>query len=148
MRRSWHWSRFDDEPRRLMPLWLTHAWNPLVVLVLRSPLHRLFSKALLLVSYAGRRTGQTRTLPVMYARDGDRLLVLVAHPGRKVWWRNFDGAPRRAVVRERGRSVGMTGTVVHDQQRRIAARDAYLKRFPGAARGAADAVVIEFSPEG
>jgi hypothetical protein len=44
------------------------------------------------VRYTGRRSGKEVTLPVGYKRDGDDLVILVAVPGAKTWWRNFLGA--------------------------------------------------------
>jgi deazaflavin-dependent oxidoreductase (nitroreductase family) len=56
--------------------------------LLRSPLRRLVGSGIILVTYRGRRSGRAYTTPVEYVRAGDRLLVLVAHPEAKQWWRN------------------------------------------------------------
>jgi uncharacterized protein len=75
-------------------------------MLLRSPLRTFVGAGMLLVTYRGRRSGHTYTTPVEYVRDADRLLVLVARPSRKQWWRNvqenplvevtLDGRTRRA----------------------------------------------------
>jgi len=70
---------------------LLHAPNPVVRAVLRSPAHRLLSGRLLLLTYTGRRTGEQHTIPVRYVRDGGALVVTVAWPERKVWWRGLHG---------------------------------------------------------
>ena len=68
--------------------------------VLRSPLHRLLSGSLLLISFTGRRTGQEHSRPVMFAEDEQGLIILVGHPEQKVWWRNLsEGAPVRVRMR-------------------------------------------------
>jgi hypothetical protein len=68
--------------------------NPVVRGVLRSPAHGLLSGRLALLTVTGRRSGRTFTFPVGYHRDGDRVLVSVAAPERKRWWRNLrDPAP-------------------------------------------------------
>jgi hypothetical protein len=55
--------------------------------VLRSPLHSLVSDSLLLLTFRGRRSGETYTIPVGYwVRDG-RLVVSTHSP----WWHNFEG---------------------------------------------------------
>ncbi len=63
--------------------------NPVVRLLLRSPLHPVLSRSLVISSYQGRKTGRWRSLPCMYARDGQDLYVVPGQPDRKVWWRNL-----------------------------------------------------------
>lgn len=60
--------------------------NPLVRLLLRSPLHRLLSRSLVILSYQGRKTGRSHSLPCMYARDRQDLYIISGQPDRKVWW--------------------------------------------------------------
>lgn len=68
--------------------------NPLIVAILRSPLHGLMSTGLLLATVTGRRTGRRYTIPVGYQKDGDRFVILVSKARRKNWWRNYiDPAP-------------------------------------------------------
>ena len=46
-------------------MWLmNHLVNPIVRLILRSPLHRLVSGSILLITYQGRKSGKTYTLRV------------------------------------------------------------------------------------
>jgi hypothetical protein len=63
--------------------------NPVVRLLLRSPLHPVLSRSLVILSYQGRKTGRWRSLPCMYARDGQDLYVVPGQPDRKVWWRSL-----------------------------------------------------------
>ena len=73
--------------------------NPVIVGILRSPLHGLMSSGLLLLTVTGRRTGRRYTIPVGYQRDGDRLVILVSKARRKNWWRNYlDPAPVEMLV--------------------------------------------------
>jgi hypothetical protein len=73
---------------------LNRVVNPVVRGVLRSPAHGLLSGRLALLTVTGRRSGRTFTFPVGYHRDGDRVIVSVASPERKRWWRNLrDAAP-------------------------------------------------------
>jgi hypothetical protein len=74
--------------------------NPLIRAVLCSPLHRVASGRLALITVTGRRTGREHTFPVGYTLDGDRVTIPVMWPERKVWWRNLrDGAPVRLRLR-------------------------------------------------
>lgn len=69
------------------------AANRAVVALLRSRAHRVLSGALLLLTFRGCRTGRAYTLPLLYAREGDELLLVALHPHGQSWWRNTrDGA--------------------------------------------------------
>ncbi|MDP4510072.1 nitroreductase/quinone reductase family protein [Nonomuraea turcica] len=75
----------------------TRLVNPVVSWLLRSPLHDLLSRRIVLLTVTGRRSGAPIRLPVVYERDGDTLAV-VSSP-RRLWWRNLEGgAPVRLVL--------------------------------------------------
>ncbi len=76
--------------------------NRAVLVVLRSPLHPLLDPGICEVRYRGRRSGRTICLPVLYALDGDRLVVLVGDAAHKRWWRGF-ASPAPVQVRRKGR---------------------------------------------
>jgi hypothetical protein len=48
-----------------------------------------------IITYTGRRSGRSFSIPVAYRRDGDDLEIAANMPDAKSWWRNFlgDGAP-------------------------------------------------------
>lgn len=71
---------------------LNRTGNPILVGLLRSPLHRLVSNNLALITVTGRRSGKSRTFPVGYRRDGNRVTIAVGWPERKLWWRNLIGS--------------------------------------------------------
>jgi F420H(2)-dependent quinone reductase len=78
--------------------------NPIVAAVLRSPIHPMLSRSLMLLTVRGRRTGKRYTVPVGYVSQDGALDVLVANRQMKAWWRNLEGgAPVELVLR--GRSV-------------------------------------------
>ena len=63
--------------------------NPVMKAILHSPLHGLVSDQLILLTFAGRKTGNRYTIPVGYKREGDTLQVTTESP----WWKNMrDGA--------------------------------------------------------
>ncbi len=76
--------------------------NEFIKILLRSPLHRLFSSSLMLITVKGRKSGRAITTPVNYYNDRDTLWV-ISDRNRK-WWRNGCGG---AVVtlRLQGRDV-------------------------------------------
>ena len=63
--------------------------NRLVSWLLRSQFHSLASKGLMLVSWSGRKTGRSFSIPVGYQREEDSVLVLISKPMEKAWWKNF-----------------------------------------------------------
>jgi hypothetical protein len=44
------------------------------------------------ITYTGRRSGRTFSIPVAYRRHGDEIEVAANLPDAKTWWRNFVGA--------------------------------------------------------
>ncbi len=89
-----------------------------------------------LVRYAGRTTNRTITTPVQYAKHGDGLVILVAKPDTKAWWRNFRTAHAIDVLVQ-GSWRPMIGRVVDGRvqpELAVPLLDAYLLRFPKAAR--------------
>jgi deazaflavin-dependent oxidoreductase (nitroreductase family) len=89
-------------------------YNPFVIALLRSPLHRLLGRSVMLINVRGRRSGRHYTTPVGYVRDGDDLLVLSWR--RRTWWRNLrGGAPVR--LRLDGRMNAAAATVDENPER-------------------------------
>jgi deazaflavin-dependent oxidoreductase (nitroreductase family) len=102
--------------------------NPIVRAALSSPLHRPFSGVLLVLSYRGRQSGRSHSLPLQYAHSGDRLVVMAGTASEKAWWRNFR-EPARVDVTLAGKQTPWTARVLRGQER-DEARAAYSARFP------------------
>jgi len=90
---------------------LSTRMNPFVRFILRSPVHWLFSPGLLLITVAGRKTGRRYTIPVGYHEMGDAIVVMVAEPRSKQWWRNYR-VPGSVGLHHRGRTCSATATLV------------------------------------
>jgi len=58
-------------------------------LVLSPRWGRLLRGQLTVITYTGRRSGQTVSTPVAYKRHGDEVTIKVEFPDRKKWSRNF-----------------------------------------------------------
>ena len=50
-------------------------FNPMMIFILRSPLHGLLSGSTMTISFTGRKSGKPLTVPTNYVRDDDKLLV-------------------------------------------------------------------------
>ena len=110
--------------------------NNAVSALLQSPLHRILSGSTDVIRYTGRRSGRQYSTPTQYARRDDEILILVGHPESKTWWRNFTEDSDIDVLLQR-RWVPMTARAVigaNDPETISPLLDAYLKRFPRAAR--------------
>ena len=52
--------------------------NPMMRMLLRSPLHFVQSKSLMLITFTGRKSGRRLTTPVRYVRVGDTVRCFTA----------------------------------------------------------------------
>jgi hypothetical protein len=112
--------------------------------VLPSSLHHLAPRSLVLLRYEGHRSGRTVTVPVQVASFGRELLVLVASPEKKSWWRNFHGEAREIEVCLDGRwRQGVAQAWSSKEQ--PALLDRYAKKHPRAEKrvgGGSDATLV------
>lgn len=66
-----------------------HFYNPIVIGLLRSPLHILGDQHTIVLTVTGRKSGRHYTFPVSYLRDGETLLVMTHR--EQTWWKNLQG---------------------------------------------------------
>lgn len=76
-----------DSP--LPPVAFEYGVNPLVLVLLRSPLHRLISDRITSITFTGRRSGRKITVPVGYERRDD--VLYVTSRANRTWWKNLRG---------------------------------------------------------
>jgi len=115
----------EQEPRKLPPRRLFAIANPVLRLLLRSPLHRLMSGRLLLLSFRGRKTGKSYTIPVGYVEHNGVLLLTA----QSRWWKNL-GQGAEVDVRLRGRTRRGRTEVVRDDDTLLEAFRVMLKNTP------------------
>ena len=98
--------------------------------ILRSPMHGMVSKTMLLITFTGRKSGKTYTTPVDYSQVGDQVTVFT-HGG---WWKNLRGG-EPITLRIRGRDLqGVAEPVVEDKGAIAAGLAAHLRKVPSDAR--------------
>jgi hypothetical protein len=98
--------------------------NPLLTLLLRTPLHGLISGRLVLLSLTGRTSGRRYTFPVGYGQEGDTLLITTMAG----WKKNLaGGAPVEVWLR--GRRRAGTAEVVDDEH---GVYEGFRRLLPGA----------------
>jgi deazaflavin-dependent oxidoreductase (nitroreductase family) len=98
--------------------------------VLRSPVHGMVSKSVLLITFTGRKSGKIYTTPVSYSQDGDQVYVFT----HAAWWKNLrNGAP--VTLRIQGREYKGLAEPVAEDKIAIADRlDDHLRTVPSDAR--------------
>lgn len=104
--------------------------NQAIKSVLRSPVHGLVSKNLLLITFTGRKSGKTFTTPVSYSQHGDQVYIF----SHGTWWKNLrPGAP--VTLRIQGRELqGLAEPIVEDKRAIAAGLMEHLRAVPTDAR--------------
>jgi deazaflavin-dependent oxidoreductase (nitroreductase family) len=104
--------------------------NKTMKFILRSPMHGVVSKNVLLISFTGRKSGKTYTTPVDYSQDGDQVTIFT----HASWWKNLrDEAP--VTLRIRGRDLqGVAEPVAEDKAAVAAGLSAHLRKVPSDAK--------------
>ena len=87
-----------SQPKSFVRLFFRGAplFNAPVAAIANSPrFGGLLKSNIAMVTYTGRRSGKTFTIPVAYRRRGDEIDIGANMPDAKTWWRNFlgEGAP-------------------------------------------------------
>ena len=88
-------------------------YNPIVIWLLRSPLHSLMDKHTMLITVTGRKSGKRYTFPVSYIRDGETLQVISQRD--HTWWKNLQGGAEVTVFLQ-GRTLQARGESCTDTE--------------------------------
>jgi deazaflavin-dependent oxidoreductase (nitroreductase family) len=106
-------------------------YNPLMIFILRSPVHGLLDRNTMLITVTGRRSGKSYTAPVNYLTDGNTLLTVSQR--HRTWWRNLcGGAP--VEVRVKGQTYRALGEACTDDNEVALGLKRYLELAPQIAR--------------
>ena len=73
--------------------------NDFMSWVLRSPLHRMLSNGMMLITVTGCKTGKKYTLPVGYYRENGYLWVITSRD--RTWWKNLRGGADVSLLLQR-----------------------------------------------
>ncbi len=100
--------------------------NSAMKFVLRSPLHGMVSKSILLITFTGRVSGKSYSTPVSYSQN-DGQVTIFTHAS---WWKNLRGeAP--VTLRIRGRDLqGLPEPVAEDKEAIAAGLSEHLRKVP------------------
>lgn len=102
--------------------------NPVVALLLRSPLHFLASKSLMVVTFWGRKSGKQYSTPVRYLRFENTIVSFSSDD--TTWWRNLRGGAKASLLVQ-GHTIECTTTVIERDAAKVREwLDYYFKLFP------------------
>lgn len=104
--------------------------NRTMKFVLRSPMHGVVSKSVLLITFTGRKSGKTYTTPVSYSQYNDQVYIFT----HATWWKNLqNGGP--VSLRIRGRELqGLAEPVAEDKEAVAAGLSTHLRKVPSDAK--------------
>jgi deazaflavin-dependent oxidoreductase (nitroreductase family) len=92
--------------------------NPVMKWLLQSRFHHVVSNNILLITFAGRRSGRLFTTPVSYIREGD--IITLATPRACRWWVNLLGGATVTLLVGRREFAGEARVIVEDEAQKIA----------------------------
>lgn len=102
--------------------------NPLIRMLLRSPMHALISGSLMLITYTGRKSGKVYTTPVRYLRTSSAIQCFTSPDTH--WWRNLRGGAK-VTLTIAGKDMRCLANVIeNDPDRTREALKHYLTVFP------------------
>lgn len=102
--------------------------NPIVRLLLRSPIHHFWSASLMLITFRGRNSQREFTTPVRYIRVGDTVRCFTSSENQ--WWRNMRGGAE-VLLRIEGEEKRYRATAIeNDPPHAREWLQYYLVRFP------------------
>jgi deazaflavin-dependent oxidoreductase (nitroreductase family) len=106
-------------------------YNPIMRGLLNSPMHFFASKNMMLMTYKGRKSGKTYTVPMGYLENGDALYTISSRD--RVWWRNLRGGAG-VTLRVRGEDVQARAEAIEDEGQVATDLCSYFKAAPRLAK--------------
>ena len=103
-------------------------YNPIVIRLLRSPLHRFGDQHTIVLTITGRKSGKRFTFPVSYLRDGESLLVMTHRD--HTWWKNLQGTGAPLTVYLDGQDLPARAEVSTDPEVVVKVLLQFLQQVP------------------
>ena len=104
--------------------------NQIVAPLLRTPMHRLISKDLLLLTFRGRKSGKQYTIAVGFGRQGNTLTLFTDH----TWYKNLLAYPQVKVHLQGKERTGTARVFPEDKELTAQEMLEFVRHRPGAAR--------------
>jgi len=94
-----------------VPEFMFAVINPMMKMFLRSPVHGLWSKGIMLITFTGRNSGRQFTTPVRYVETDGVVRCFTAKENQ--WWRNLRGGAE-VVLRVRGEDGRYSAIAIYE----------------------------------
>ena len=107
------------------------VWNQFNRIILPTALHKITSKATLLIRFTGKKSGKSFTTPVNYTQIGNTLRITSLCT--RHWWRNLKTNPEVTIIL-RGKEVNGVAEVIEERGAVANELNHYLTPAPGMAR--------------
>lgn len=117
--------------------------NPIVKILLRSPMHRVMSHNTVLLEFTGHKSGRSLSTPVSYVMRGNRIQCFTSHP----WWRNLRQGHEVTLVLRGQRKKGIPSVTVNEPEAIAAALAPFLIAVPRDAPHAQVAMDAQGQPD-
>jgi hypothetical protein len=100
--------------------------NKTMKFLLRSPLHGMVSKTVVLINFTGRNSGKAFATPVSYTQTGNQIHIFT----HAAWWKNLH-SDKPVTLHLRGTEVqGYPEVIVEDKQAIASELAAHLRSVP------------------
>lgn len=106
-------------------------FNPMMIRLLKSPLHGFVSKNMMLTTVTGRKSGKQISTPTNYLRDGNTLWVISWRD--RIWWKNLRGGAKIQVLLA-GKNVEGCGQVIEQEKSVAQSLFEYYSKVPQVAK--------------
>ncbi|HLO16035.1 MAG TPA: nitroreductase/quinone reductase family protein [Anaerolineales bacterium] len=106
-------------------------FNPMMIWLLKSPLHGFVSTGVMLISMTGRKSGKSISTPTNYLCSGNTLWVISWR--ERTWWRNLRGGAKVRVLLA-GRSVEGRGQIIEEEDQVAQSLFDYYRKVPQVAK--------------
>jgi len=106
-------------------------YNPMMIWLLKSPLHGMISRGVMLVTVTGCKSGRTISIPTNYLRDGNTLCVISWR--ERTWWKNLRGGANVWVLLS-GHSMEGRGQVIEEEKAVAQRLFEYYRKVPKVAK--------------
>jgi deazaflavin-dependent oxidoreductase (nitroreductase family) len=104
--------------------------NNTMKFVLCSPVHRMVSKFILLITFTGRKSGKSYTTPVSYSQFGNQVYIFT-HAN---WWKNLRGGAQVTLTIRGQELKGLAEPISEDKPAIAEKLAAHLRDVPSDAK--------------
>jgi len=106
-------------------------FNPMMIWLLKSPLHGFVSKNMMLTTVTGHKSGKQISTPTNYLRDANTLWVISWRD--RTWWKNLRGGANVRVLLA-GKGVEGRGQVIEEEKVVAQSLFDYYRKIPKVAK--------------